>query len=506
MKNPSLNILKSLAIILVVMAHSCSPTYVSRLAYMLCVSLFFLASGYCFDTRYLTDEATYVKRRFKRLYIPFVKWSIFFLLLNHLWFYIGFLSEHYGNAAGGVTHPLTLHQGLQALWSIVFSMSGYDQFLAGAFWFFRALLVSSIAFLVGMKLLQTLRWFKDQHTRSALALAAIALIMALWQTSDGLKWTGLAQGGYRELMGTFFLAAGFAYRRFEDWLERPATEAPRFAAPEAASKQILLAVRCGNTLSKTAEAATRWLSAQPLVSMLLTASIITLLVIFPHPTMGVKARSLADVCWLAISGVAGFSLFYNLSRMFHKIVPARPVLDYIGTNTLYIFIWHIFVFKFVSMIKVGVYDLPWAMVGSHPVVHAGKGEWFWILYTLAGTAIPLAGIWLYRYCRTHYDTDFYLHSLKTALRYTARAITFAARNIAKATIFCSKKLWVVLGWIIFKMWDEIYGFCLTFIETIKASTDVGKDDENDDENEDEDEEDENEEDENEDENETPKES
>ena len=50
-----------------------------------------------------------------------------------------------------MTHPYDWTTAMQNLWSIVFNMSGYDVFLAGAFWFFRALFLSSIAFLLLFK-------------------------------------------------------------------------------------------------------------------------------------------------------------------------------------------------------------------------------------------------------------------------------------------------------------------------------------------------------------------
>lgn len=74
-------------------------------------------------------------KRFKGLYVPFVKWSIFFLLIHNLLFKIGILNEVYGNWTGGTTHPYSIHQFWQRLTNIVFSMGGYDEFLAGAFWF-----------------------------------------------------------------------------------------------------------------------------------------------------------------------------------------------------------------------------------------------------------------------------------------------------------------------------------------------------------------------------------
>ena len=150
-RDTTFSILKALAILLVVTAHAAAPTYLSRFAYMVSVPAFFVCAGYFFNPQYLQQKGTFVVRRARRLYLPFVKWSLLFLVLHNLFFPLGLLSETYGNAAGGVTHPYDWGTAMQNLWSIVFNMSGYDVFLAGAFWFFRALFLSSIAFLLLFK-------------------------------------------------------------------------------------------------------------------------------------------------------------------------------------------------------------------------------------------------------------------------------------------------------------------------------------------------------------------
>lgn len=475
MRNPSITILKALAIILVVMAHSSCPTYLSRFSYMICVSLFFMASGYCFDIKYLNNEAEFVKRRFKGLYIPYVKWSLFFLLFNAFWFYTGILNEQYGNAEGGVTHPLNLHQWLQSLWSICLSMSGHDQFLGGAFWFFRALLVSSIVFLAGFKFIESCRWFREKYTVSSLVLAFVALAMALWKTSDGLRWTGLAQGGYRELMGVVFLASGFLYRRYELWLETSDKMCQRIDETAYIKPWQKHSIKALNGLCDGVEFVMRWLGRQPIVSMLISATILVALVAFPHPSMATKAKTLEEVGWLALSGIAGFSFVFNLSHYIYNIVPARRLFDFIGNNTLYIFIWHIFAFKLVSMIKVGVYRLPWLMVGGHPVVHSEQGQWFWILYTIVGVALPLGGIALYRYCKSNYNLRIYLSWAKTGLRYFALGI-----------MFICQKIWFGLKWLLNYCWRWVRDFCMIFVDTVKAGANVS---EKDDDDEDDDEED-----------------
>lgn len=493
MRNPVITILKALAIILVVMAHSGCPTYLSRFAYMLCVSLFFMASGYCFNTKYLNEEAAFVKRRFKSLYLPFVKWSVFFLLLNHFWFYIGFLNETYGNAKGGVTHPLTLHQGLQSLWSILFNMSGYDQFLAGAYWFFRSLLVSSIVFLVGLKLAEGFSRLSGKHSQSALVLALTAIAFALWQTSDGLKVTGLAQGGYREIMGVFFIAAGFLYRQFELWLETPQRTAPLLVMDNVENKGGVVAIKAANTTLLSLQKSVRWLSSQPLVSIGISAVILGLLTVFPHPTMDPKANSFADVFWLALSGTVGFSFIYNLAKMLHRIKPLHTSLTYIGENTLYVFGFHLLAFKFVSMLKVGIYGLPWAAVGGHPVVQGKDGTWFWVLYTIFGIVFPLGFIWLARYCKERFAIDSY----KTFFRICGILLWQAMRFTAKWTWFGLKyssiKLWQGLRWAVVELFMRIYNFCLQFVDTVKGAADVSQDkedlDDDDDEEDDEEEDD-----------------
>ena len=147
MRNPSFTILKAIAIILVVIAHSAAPTYLSSFAYMVGVPAFFVLSGYFFKQENLDNTSNFLIRRTKTLYLPFIKWGVFFLILHNLFFEVGFLSESYGNAQGGVTHHYNWTQAAQHLWSMVFNMSGYDPFMAGAFWFFRALFLANIAFI-----------------------------------------------------------------------------------------------------------------------------------------------------------------------------------------------------------------------------------------------------------------------------------------------------------------------------------------------------------------------
>ena len=521
--NHQLTILKAIAITFVVMAHASSPLYISRLSYMLGVSLFFMASGFFFNVKYLNDEATFVKRRLKGLYIPFVKWSVLLLILHNLWFKIGILNESYGNAAGGVTHPLNARQWMQSLWSIVTNMSGYDVFLGGAYWFFRALLVSSIVFLILFKLLSLLPCYhveradtpnmKDDAERFspftliAITIACISLSQALWKTVCNLRWTGLAQGGYRELMGIFFLSVGYLYNRFYKWvvyrfprhsLSLPKLESPIDGTPVTFPNRLRF-------YSTTAWVYTKKLARSmhriPVLPILIPAVVTALFVAFPHPSMATRARNVSEVLALAASGIVGFAFVYNISAVVNRllnVIPPREgcvegrnmiarIVLYVGENTLYIFGWHILAFKLVSMVKVGVYGLPWEMVGGHPVVHSEEGTWFWILYSIVGIALPLCCVYLSGVLRRRYFPEYSYVTLFVqtgkAFSATAHGITVGAtvafdyicrgaRWFSRMAVLTAHYLWIALCWTFGWFVRGIIGFWHSLIDAVKSGTDV----------------------------------
>lgn len=359
MRTPSFTILKAIAIILVVIAHSAAPAYLSNFAYMVGVPAFFVLSGYFFKLDNLDNTSDFVIRRTKTLYLPFIKWGVFFLILHNLFFEIGFLSESYGNAQGGVTHPYNWTQAAQHLWSMVFNMSGYDPFMAGAFWFFRALFLANIAFIFLFKATRQLGKFKTS-TLQVVSVIVLAFLLTLWQASMGLHITGVAQGGYRELMGIVLLGIGFLLRR----------------ADETPDSSI-------------------W--HNPIV-MLAASSVVLMILTFVYPiSMAAKPGSVLSVPILTVAGTAAFIWLRGLSEFILQL-PEKYTqwLQFTGENSLYIFVFHLLAFKVASMIKVGVYQLDWEMVGGHPVVQHELGDGFWLLYIFVGVVLPILPVWIWK--------------------------------------------------------------------------------------------------------------
>ena len=104
-RDTTISICKALGIILMVITHSGSPGKLCAFAYEFHMPLFFITAGYFFSLRYLNDEATFIKKRIKGLYIPFIKRSVIFLIIHNWLFKLGILNEKFGNISDDGTNP-----------------------------------------------------------------------------------------------------------------------------------------------------------------------------------------------------------------------------------------------------------------------------------------------------------------------------------------------------------------------------------------------------------------
>lgn len=351
-RNTTISICKGIAIILMVIGHAEAPELITNFIYTFHMPLFFIAAGYFFSRKYLQQPWQFISKRIKGLYIPFLTWSLIFLLLHNLWFKIGLLNEQYGNWTGGVTHPYTLNSAIQRIIRIFTDMSGYDEFIAGAFWFFRGLLVASIVFLLLYKLLDSKTKLKPT---SCLIIICLSMLAFTWShIFFGFKIKLIPNGGWRETWGIFFFAIGVLFRTYE-----------------------------------TRYKVNLW------ITMLFFAFLCVAAV---EHFSGMNNRGLyQDLITLPLTGLIGFLLIYNISSYIsRKDTKLRSWLTFIGDNTLYIFILHIIAFKPVSLLKIHWYGLDPAQIGCHMVIHDHHDDYFWILYSISGILLPIGTLLLWR--------------------------------------------------------------------------------------------------------------
>lgn len=348
-RNIEISIVKGLAIILMVIGHAEAPTLLHRALYTFHMPVFFMAAGYFFSRKAADNPASFIGKRFKGLYWPCVKYAIIFLLLHNIFFHFGILNETYGNWTGGVTHPYTWHDLWNRLADIIFAMSSYDEFTAGAFWFFRALFLASLGYL-GLHLLFSRRWPAMKWRHVALCVMGVAVVLIMFRQLTDVRLGRIPVGGYRDSWALFFYSMGVLYHEFEDRLK---------------------------------------------LNMAGGIFGLILIVLFGLLHLNEINNNPRPMDWtLPLTGLTGWcTLKYWASFLSGRIA---SLLAYIGNNTLPVFVFHIIAFKAVSLIKIAVYDLDPLQIGCHMVIHDYPGDGFWVLYTIAGVGLPLAIQWLWR--------------------------------------------------------------------------------------------------------------
>lgn len=358
-RNTVISICKGLAIILMVVGHAEAPDLLTRVIYTFHMPLFFITAGYFFSARSAEDPWGFCARRFKGLYVPFLKWSLFFLVLHNILFHFGILNETYGNWTGGVTHPYSWHAVGSRLIKMLTGMAGYDEFLAGAFWFFRGLLVASVLFVALYRLV--VGKGRVGHAQAATLICAGALAFTAFRIVGGYKISVIPNGGMREIWGLFFFGIGVLYRHFESRVKE-----------------------------------SFWLF------------LLYFILIFGAGWLhlsGMNHRgTLRDIWSLPLTGTVGFLMVHYAAKMLdRRHGRLRDMLVFVGDNTLYVLVFHILAYKAVSLIKIWHYGLEWGQMGCHMVIHDFRDDGYWILYSIAGVALPLLGVQAVRAIRRRFS-------------------------------------------------------------------------------------------------------
>lgn len=139
-RDKTLDIIKGIGIILMVVGHSGAPDYVHDIIYTFHMPLFFIASGWFFSERNLDDAKGFAMRKIKSIYFPYWKWCVIFLLLHNIFYSIGIINDAYGASNGSVSHCYSAKSMAVHAADFTFRMNGYESYLLGAYWFVRSLL------------------------------------------------------------------------------------------------------------------------------------------------------------------------------------------------------------------------------------------------------------------------------------------------------------------------------------------------------------------------------
>lgn len=330
MKNETVTIAKAIGILLMVLGHARCPLPLQQFIYMFHMPLFFFLSGYCFKEKYLLDKRSFILKRVKGLYVPFVKWSLLFLVLHNLFFYLNIYNDVYG-FEGKVSHLYTLKEHIIKAVHLLTAMRDNEQLLGG-YWFLKQLFCASIICLYTIK-----------YVKNAIIGGSILLTISFFLLLSGVS---VPYFGISSL--TFFSASFFMMGYILSKHKLPSA----FKFTVFYGVVVLIgAICCPSTI----------LSYTPIS-------------FFPY--------------WLCAIG--GTLMTFNLSSYIAGMSSNwQRFFVFVGNNTLPILTWHFLCFKVVSLLIIVIYGLPIENLAHFPVIleYANKG--WWVAYMVVGAGIPL---------------------------------------------------------------------------------------------------------------------
>lgn len=342
-RDTTIDVLKGIGIILVVIGHTRCPQLINDFIFSFHMPLFFIASGYFFSKSNLENKKNFVIRKVQGIYLPYLKWSVIFLLLHNIFCYCGILNSSYGNSDGLCSHLYSIKEILWHLLNISLRMTDYEGFILGAYWFMRSLFVGSLAFCFGAWLLNTIVKSPDKSIAVVLVTSCITGGIL---TYYNVQIPYFPQGGYREAMAVFFLGCGYYIKQKNCCLCRP--------------------------------------------YIVFASLAILILCVTVNPTSMSSKATFND--WLAIpfTGISGFVLAYYVSK---QIAKCKNLISdffvYVGKSSFYVLTFHFLMFKPAVLVYAYIYNLNWHIIGCHPTPVQDNDNWFWIVYSVTSLLLSL---------------------------------------------------------------------------------------------------------------------
>lgn len=301
------------------------------------VPLFFFTSGYFYKpSKTFNELKIFYFKRIKGLYIPFVKWSLLFLLLHNVCYYLNLYNGQYGFRGQTSVLYSWMNFGKKAFY-IIFKMSDNEQLL-GAFWFIRALFLAALLVATTQFIFRRRKFIN----RNIMLLVLIVVSYIAIHYNINLPWIGSVG---LILFSAMFYVLGFCYKKNE--------------SEKCYSKVVIF-----------------------------VSTFITFfgLVYFDHVVgvLGIKDEYVFPYTVVAASGII---MVLNLSKLIEQS-RFREFFYYAGNNTMIILALHFTCLKLVSLIKISVYGWPIERLAEFPVIEENNA-WWWMLYTIVGVCVPL---------------------------------------------------------------------------------------------------------------------
>ncbi len=332
-RNNYISIAKAIGIILMVVGHSGCPSAIGNFIYLFHMPLFFVCSGYFF--RENADKASllyFYKKRINGLYLPYLKWSIPFLVLHNVFRYI--------DITGSVIYQT--HDYIIQFLRLV-TMTDYE-LLIRPFWFIKELLFASV--IVASISMIHAHMFPKIGTFTLLILSLSIAIFAKF-----LPLIPLIGDCSLLFLSIAYFYSGILIQKY------------KFSIPFTTSMIYIsfFVVLIG--------------------SILFTGTI---------DMRFTTAKNMLPYYLLSLSGII---MVFCISKKLEKI-SINSTLFYIGNHTMPILALNLLALKLGNLMKIWIYNLPINKLSSYTVIYE-YNTYFWMIYTIIGISTPLLLNFLY---------------------------------------------------------------------------------------------------------------
>lgn len=359
-RDKSIDIVKAICIVLMVMCHAGISLPYSKFIYMFHMPVFFIVSGYVFNSKHSDSFdafVMFVKRKIKRLWFPFFVSTSVFLVLNNFFIKINvytnnplFLKEISGEY-NHLTEPLSIgNTVVQIFRALTFNS---ETQLGGALWFLKVLFFLTVFYAFCDLLIKTiLKKANKKGKNTVLLIQGILSIVFLFIGYKFFWYVGV--DNYIQLKVASFYSLyylGIVFRVIRDRID----------------------------------------NINIFIKILIWAISLTVLVILTL-NKEIDKFELANNQYnnpliLLLASVSGLFFCFFIAKVILKIEHLSKPTIYLGKNTLYILILHLLCFKIVSYLGVIIYHQPFYLVAAFPVLY--EGELWWLAYTIVGVLFPV---------------------------------------------------------------------------------------------------------------------
>ena len=345
----TIDIIKALGIIGMVMGHSGSP--ITKFIYLFHMAIFFIASGYCYNTKNtdsIDDVLKYIKKKFVSLWFPYVLWTAIYSLLHNFFITINvytdnpLLLSYVEGQYVAITEPWTFTDVIKNIVKALF-LQGRTQ-MGGAFWFLATLMEISLAYGFIDFILKQLLQKKHKLTIQTI-ISIILLILGYICSLKNYSFYGVN----RVLSCYILFHGGFLLREFKVY---------------------------GNE---------RKVYVHFLAGLL---SFIILYVCNGIGAVSVASNSYKNPVFFLVVSFIGWQFLYEMAFFMQLSSRIKKCMVIIGQNTMPVVILHFLCFKIVSYLGVLVKKDPLCLVAAFPVLYEGSG--WWMAYLIVGLGVPVA--------------------------------------------------------------------------------------------------------------------